>query len=884
LAQQIEGLHEMTQHVSDEVTKAQSNAATGSSYRIQSAMVLFALEEALGTYVVQAAPQPDSLPPAMRSEIEKRIQRTGFVPVAQIIQETYIKEVIDLAVNASAGRSENDPLVRLRKLVEALDAFEIRNAVCHPNRQFPECYWYRMAALATDPCVEQLRLLRVTDAFRCAAEGRLTSPPEGWLQQRSWSVPNNLPSTFDHQVTGLIARQEEARDFRKRLQNMRNSLVAIVGPGGTGKTALCLEVLRECLLDPNTLQWADQVVYVSAKTEQLTARGVEPIADPLTSLESVKKAIARALYGADDSPGDEGELATFETAAEGMANRRVLLCIDNLETLIRDHPQDFEDFVQSLPRDWRVLVTSRVSVNGANVLSLGPIRREGAMKLARDYTSLRGAGRLDEKQVARLVDVCDRSPLAIRLAIDSYAAGSELSKALNQTKDRITDFSYTSLVDHLHPDASRVMECLFGSNHSLTRGQIGHLLDMSPDEVAEAVNSLLRTSLVTREVEGTSERYALSSSVRDLLLRTPRDARVRDEVYSRLREQQRIIALLDRSGTKDPLNEAYVPAESPDHVRALVARVLPSLLHRSPVAAQIRDLTEVRRALEFDANHAVLHRTEALLLEQLSDRYAAIEAFGKAVACGGHDPCSRLRLAELLRDEQRLDEAIVHTRPLIEAGYLTRQEISQRNRSRLFRTHWVSILWLKRYEEVLDATKEWRQSTELRPSYVALRVSALQRYLDDGSPTAAEQDSVISDMLTCLGEGFRLDGYVPDVVHEGFRALDRLCRMLGRGLLDQAALVQCASFLDANLPAMCGTSNEYTLSDEFVVNLVRKFRATGTVDVNPLRSERWSDLILLGEVEDHALANAGYESARVTGVIPDHCCPARSRIESVDWR
>jgi len=155
----------------------------------------------------------------------------------------------------------------------------------------------------------------------------------------------------------------------------------------------------------------------------------------------------------------------------------VLLCIDNLETLIRNHPQEFEDFVQALPRDWRVLVTSRVSVNGANVLALGPIRREGAMKLARDYTSLRGAGRLDESQVARLVDVCDRSPLAIRLAIDSYVAGSELSKALNQTKDRITDFSYTSLVDHLPSNASKVMECLFGSNNSLTRGQIGNFLE-----------------------------------------------------------------------------------------------------------------------------------------------------------------------------------------------------------------------------------------------------------------------------------------------------------------------------------------------------------------------------------------------------------------------
>ena len=75
----------MAQNVPGEATKAGDNS---SAYRIQSAMVLFALEEALGSFVVQAAPQPDSLPPAMRSEIEKRIQGTGFVPVAQIVQET----------------------------------------------------------------------------------------------------------------------------------------------------------------------------------------------------------------------------------------------------------------------------------------------------------------------------------------------------------------------------------------------------------------------------------------------------------------------------------------------------------------------------------------------------------------------------------------------------------------------------------------------------------------------------------------------------------------------------------------------------------------------------------------------------------------------------
>ena len=183
-----------------------------------------------------------------------------------------------------------------------------------------------------------------------------------------------------------------------------------MGPGGTGKTALCLEVLRELVLDPNTLGWADQLVYVTAKTEKLTPRGIEPIGDPVVSIDSVKNAVVEALFGTDgvaqtDSP------ASFDSAAKEMSGRRLLLCIDNLETLIRNHPSDFEDFVQSLPRDWRVLVTSRVTVNGANVLSLGPISRAGAVKLARDYTSYRGSGRLSEKQFDQLVEVCDRNPL-----------------------------------------------------------------------------------------------------------------------------------------------------------------------------------------------------------------------------------------------------------------------------------------------------------------------------------------------------------------------------------------------------------------------------------------------------------------------------------------
>jgi hypothetical protein len=223
-------------------------------FRMQSAMVLFALEEALGAYVLQNAHSPDAIPDGVRRGIETRLaQGAEPLPVTQLVQKTYIKELIDLAVGTAEGRAGKDHLLHLNSLVDLLRVFDIRNAVCHPNRPFPEHFWHRMAALATDPAIEALRLHRVTDAFRCAAEGRLIPPPEGWLQQRAWSVSNNLPTSFDHEVTGLIARKEEATDLRKRLSNVRNNFLALVGPGGTGKTALCLELLREVALDPNTL-------------------------------------------------------------------------------------------------------------------------------------------------------------------------------------------------------------------------------------------------------------------------------------------------------------------------------------------------------------------------------------------------------------------------------------------------------------------------------------------------------------------------------------------------------------------------------------------------------------------------------------------------------
>jgi hypothetical protein len=678
-------------------------------------------------------------------------------------------------------------------------------------------------------------------------------------------IPNNIPSSFDHEVTGLIARKAETADLMKRLQNPRHSLMAVVAPGGYGKTAVCLEVLRQCSLDPATLTWADEIIYVTAKTEGLTIRGIEPVKDPITSIDSVRLAISRALSGGIDT--SEEHSLPFDVVIAQLKDRRLLLCVDNLETLLRDNPLPFEQFVETLPASWRVLVTSRISVNGANVLTLGPIKREGATKLARDYIAVRGAVRPSEDVLARLVDKCECNPLAIRLTVDSYATGTELLNALAQAKGSIVEFAYKGLIDNLSPAAGKILECLFGSNDALVRPQIGHLIGLDPDEVAESMNELIRTSLVTRRNDDVGEKYSLSSSVRELLLKSPRDASVRSEVYQRLRDQQKLLS--EAREASDPLSEDFVPSDAGDHIRFLTLQVRRSIYGRSSQTEQLGDLSKLRRAISFSPDEPVLRRLESFVLEHLNDRYAAIESATRATECTRKDDSAKLRLAELLLSEQQLTEVQEHTTPLIEQGLLQDSTVSLRSKARLLTTHWLASLWRKRYPELLEATKEWKTADELRPNLAALRVSTLQRMADETAMSDEDRSGAVVEVFDCLDFTFTRDGYVWMSVREGFHALERVVKLHERAQLNSQDNTRIVEFIDKHLLTMCGADRNYFFGDEPTLALLYAFRTAECDHGNPLAGERWTELLGAGSAaEDEALAAVGYQAARITRVFP----------------
>lgn len=273
-------------------------STTLNDYRIMSAMILFKFEQSLGSIVLEKNPVIDEqigdIANSIRDrEISKR-PNTVINTTSELIAETYIEDLFQLALRISQDTSDYSQWVRLKNLCSILSLYEIRNAVAHPNRPFPECYWYRVAAIASDPLLQQLGLSIVNSALTSALEGKITLPPEEWLSLPEWVVPNNLPKNSDFEITGLIGRPKESKDLQKYLHNPRINCVSVVAPGGVGKTALAIDVLDKSCKTPEFHKVFDAVIFITLKLEKLTARGVEKLDAPTTIIE-IENHLARLI-------------------------------------------------------------------------------------------------------------------------------------------------------------------------------------------------------------------------------------------------------------------------------------------------------------------------------------------------------------------------------------------------------------------------------------------------------------------------------------------------------------------------------------------------------------------------------------------------------------
>jgi predicted ATPase len=248
-------------------------------------------------------------------------------------------------------------------------------------------------------------------------------------------APREIPTNLPAQLAPLIGREREVAEASLLLGDAGMRLVSLVGPGGTGKTRLAIELgwkLRE--------RFPDGVFMVN----------LTPVRDPGQLLSCIAQ-----VLGVKES----GAKPLAEQLKEHLRNRKLLMPLDNFEQIIAAAPQ-VAQLLAAAPH-LAILVTSRTAlqISGEREYPITPLplpdrkvlprsksqrlellranpaiqlflQRATAVKPAFELTSENG------DHIAQIVERLDGLPLAIELAaarskiLTPQAILSRLNKSL----------------------------------------------------------------------------------------------------------------------------------------------------------------------------------------------------------------------------------------------------------------------------------------------------------------------------------------------------------------------------------------------------------------------------------------------------------------------
>lgn len=328
-------------------------------------------------------------------------------------------------------------------------------------------------------------------------------------------VTNNLPA----QLTSFIGREREMAEAVKRLEGAR--LLTLIGPGGTGKTRLSLELGAHLLP-----QFADGVWLVE----------LAPVIDSGLILQAVASVLnVRAQAG----------MPLMGFVLDYLRAKNLLLILDNCEHLVEASAALVEEFLHNAP-NIKIIASSReaLGINGETVYRVPSLSMPNQAHVTREaglgFESVRlFADRasaanpkfnLTDENASFVAQICSRLdgiPLAIELAASRVRAftpeqiakrlddrfklltgGSRTALPRQQTLRALIDWSY----DILSPPECKLLRQL-----SVFAG--GWVFEAAEtvcydSDVLELLPQLVNKSLVVMDEEGDEPRYHLLETIR----------------------------------------------------------------------------------------------------------------------------------------------------------------------------------------------------------------------------------------------------------------------------------------------------------------------------------------------------------------------------------
>ena len=274
-------------------------------------------------------------------------------------------------------------------------------------------------------------------------------------------ILHNLPQP-DYEE--FIGRDIEIDEIKRILHpDSRNFIVAISGIGGIGKSALAVEIAYRYLNnldDFSENELFDAIIWSSAKRRSLHTYEIVEKGNPSQTLGDIFTCIAITLQDEKITQKKGKEQEEKIRQALIINNRRVLLIIDNFETI---SDESVLEFVWELPAPTKAIITSRNKIGVPHEIELHGMEFTDAQNLIRQECRRKQLD-LTDLEIETLYKRTAGVPLALVWTIGLIAAGQKpesVFRQLSEPTSDIAEFIFSgsvSLLEKKHTLAYSLLE------------------------------------------------------------------------------------------------------------------------------------------------------------------------------------------------------------------------------------------------------------------------------------------------------------------------------------------------------------------------------------------------------------------------------------------
>ena len=316
------------------------------------------------------------------------------------------------------------------------------------------------------------------------------------------TLPNNLPL----QLTSFIGREREMKEASGLLASTR--LLTLIGPGGTGKTRLSLQIAAEQLSNFKDGVWLVELA-------------------PLSDRSFIQSTIA-SIFDLREVPG----IPLINIIVDYLRARQLLLVLDNCEHLVEATAELVDQILHACP-GVKILASSReaLGISGESVYRVPSLPEAEAVRLfVERATKADSRFTLTGQNGSYVSQICTRLdgiPLAIELAAarvklftpEQIAArlddrfklltgGSRTALPRQQTLRALIDWSYQTLNETEQRALRRLAVFSGGWTIEGAEAVIGE------DEALDGLLGLVNKSLVNVEEQNGKSRYRFLETIR----------------------------------------------------------------------------------------------------------------------------------------------------------------------------------------------------------------------------------------------------------------------------------------------------------------------------------------------------------------------------------